>query len=68
MEAEYIDGLCQRYGQLPSAIHAEDSYLHRMVETLHLGGALSPGKKKEIDKPPPKAGSVEDLANLMETL
>jgi hypothetical protein len=67
MEAEYTDGLCQRYGQLPSAIYQEDTYLHRMVEILSLGGALNPGAKPTA-APPPKAGTNEDLAGLMETL
>jgi hypothetical protein len=63
-EAEYIDGICQRYSCLPSAVDAEDTYLHRMIAILDAAGSLNPGTKVE----PAKAGSEADLADMMETL
>lgn len=39
-----IDGLCQRYGCLPSALLKEDAGLLRLVKTVALGQAEPPGR------------------------
>jgi pyruvate/2-oxoglutarate dehydrogenase complex dihydrolipoamide dehydrogenase (E3) component len=35
--AELIDGLCQRYGCLPSQLLAEDATIMRMLAVVQLG-------------------------------
>ena len=35
--AELIDGLCQRYGVLPSQILREDAYLLKILHAVSLG-------------------------------
>lgn len=37
IEAELIDGLCQRYGCLPSALLAEDVGILKMLSVVALG-------------------------------
>ena len=61
--------LCERYGQLPSAIDAEDTYLHRMIAIVGAGGKFDRRDASGGAAPPePEAGADADLAALTETL
>jgi len=48
-----FDSVCERYGQLPSAVRAEDTYVFRMLRILdvagHFGGARKPVEPEDDD-------------------
>jgi len=45
-----MDGLCQRYSKLPDEIRNADTYLYRMIATLHAAGELG-GDTAAPDEP-----------------
>lgn len=57
--AELIDGLCQRYHCLPSAIMREDAYLLRMMTILGLSGN---NRVNQIEEPPSMEESLAALS------
>ena len=63
-----MDGICQRYGVLPSAVFNEDSYLHRMLTILSTAGKLGGDDKPAADPVDRSAGSDADLAALQELI